>query len=123
MCLSLITGDIEKYTAYLGQRVHVEMDRPKGSKHPSFDFIYETNYGFVPGTTAGDGHEIDAYVIGQDSPLKSFDGECIAVVVRKDDAEHKLIVADHLCSKSEIYDEVRFVEDYYDTEIILAGGA
>ena len=114
--------DIEKYTKYLGQQVQVEMDRPKGSKHPTLDFIYETNYGFLPGTKAGDGDEIDAYVVGQKYPLERFNGQCIAVVVRKNDDEHKLIVADSHYSEDEIYNEVRFVEDYYDTEIILADG-
>ena len=114
--------DITKYTKYLGRRVHVEIDRPKGTKHPRLDFTYETNYGFVPGTKAGDGQAIDAYVLGQDVALECFDGQCIAVVVRKDDDEHKLIVADSSRSVSEIYDEVRFVESYYDTEIVLANG-
>ena len=51
-------GNIEKLKylkqskEYLGKMVKVVVDRPLGSKpikeHP--DFVYELNYGFVPGT-------------------------------------------------------------------------
>ena len=112
--------EIEKYTKYLGQSVHVEIDRPLGSKHPRFDFIYQTNYGFIPGTRAGDGHEIDAYVLGESKPLAAYDGQCIAVILRKDDVEHKLVVSNQCHDKQTIQKMVGFVEDYYDTELITS---
>lgn len=119
LCAILTTmDDIEKYANYLGQTVHVEIDRPIGSKHPRLGFVYETNYGYVPETIAGDGHEIDAYVLGESSPVESFDGRCIAVVVRKDDEENKLIVANQHFEDREIRRAVAFVEDYYDTDLI-----
>ena len=112
--------DVSKYTQYLGKKINVQIDRPKGSLHPRLNFLYETNYGFIPGTLAGDGHEIDAYVLNQDEALSNFEGKCIAVVVRKDDEEHKLIVADSDLTRDQIVAETKFVEGYYDTEIILA---
>ena len=112
---------IEKYTAFLGQNVEVTIDRPLGSPHPRLGFIYETNYGFLPDTKAGDGDEIDAYVIGEREPLESFSGKCIAVIVRKDDDEHKLVVGRSDETEANIMQAVRFVEDHYDTELILAG--
>ena len=111
--------DVKKYTVYLGHMVHVEMDRPLGSKHPKWGFIYETNYGFVPGTKAGDGHEIDAWVLGEEKPLTQFDGLCIAVVIRKDDDEHKLVVGKTSLTSDQIYNKIAFVERHYDTEILL----
>ncbi len=48
---------------YIGKKVTVEMDRPLGTKHPKHGFIYEVNYGFIPGTVSGDGEELDAYVL------------------------------------------------------------
>ena len=56
--------DLERYTRLLGTEVDVHIDRPLGSKHPRLGFVYETNYGYLPGTLAGDGSEIDAYVLG-----------------------------------------------------------
>ena len=111
--------DIEKYTAFLGKEIQVQIDRPKGSRHPRLDFIYETNYGFVPGTKAGDGHEIDVYVLDQDEALEEFRGLCIAVIIRKDDNEHKLIVAEATVELDQIIKQTNFVESYYDTEVIL----
>ena len=95
------------------------MDRPLSSRHPALGFIYETNYGFIPGTIAGDGDEIDAYVVGEDKPLGSYEGKCIAVVVRHDDDENKLVVANRLFSENEIMSQIGFVEEHYDTEVIL----
>ncbi len=111
--------NVDLYTKYLGKKVKVEIDRPKGSSHPRLDFIYETNYGFLPGTRAGDGQEIDAYVLGEDSALTDFEGKCVAVIVRKDDDEHKLVVSNQLFEPSRIVDETAFVEKYFDTELIL----
>ena len=111
--------DIEKYTAFLGREIQVQIDRPKGSRHPRLDFIYETNYGFVPGTQAGDGHEIDVYVLDQDEALEEFRGVCIAVIVRKDDDEHKLVAAEAPIKLDQIIKQTDFVESYYDTEVIL----
>ncbi len=107
------------YAAFLGQQVHVKIDRPLGSRHPTLNFIYETNYGFIPGTRAGDGDEIDAYVLGIEQPIDSFDGQCVAVIVRRDDDEHKLVVTRGEIDPQVIKTRTHFVEQYYDTSLIL----
>lgn len=79
-------------TRHIGQEVTVRIDRPLGSDHPKHGFRYDLNYGFVPGTLAPDGEEVDAYVIGIDEPLEEFKGKCVAVIHRTDDDDDKLVV-------------------------------
>lgn len=77
---------------FLNQIVTVTMDRPLGSKHPKHGFIYETNYGYIANTISGDGEELDAYVLGEHSPLETFSGRVIAIIHRLDDDDDKLVV-------------------------------
>ena len=43
----------------------VVIDRPEGSAHPRFpDLVYPLDYGYLSGTRAGDGGEIDVWVGG-----------------------------------------------------------
>jgi inorganic pyrophosphatase len=77
---------------YLGKTVTIKMDRPLGSKHPKHGFIYPVNYGYVPGTTAPDGEELDAYLLGVFEPVDEFTGKCIAYIHRTNDDDDKLII-------------------------------
>lgn len=77
---------------YLNKIVTVKMDRPLGTKHPKHGFVYETNYGYIPGTMSGDGEELDAYVLCVDEPIDEFTGRCIAIIHRTDDDDDKLVV-------------------------------
>lgn len=106
---------------YLGERVEIEVDRPLGSKHPKFDMVYEVNYGYVPGTKAPDGEEIDAYILGVEKPVNKFMGVCIAIVHRSDDNDDKLVVVPEGKSfdKDEIADLVRFQEQHFKSEVII----
>jgi inorganic pyrophosphatase len=41
----------------------IVLDRPRGTAHPLYpDMIYPCDYGHLPGTTAADGEELDAFV-------------------------------------------------------------
>ena len=115
--------DLERYTRLLGTEVDVHIDRPLGSKHPRLGFVYETNYGYLPGTLAGDGSEIDAYVLGVSEAIDSFTGRCIAVIARRDDNEHKLVVASGALDQDAIREKTDFVEKYYDTFLVTEAGA
>ena len=77
---------------FLQREVTVRIDRLLGSCHPSWGFVYELNYGYVPHTISGDGEELDAYIIGVDAPLKTFTGICIAIIQRLEEDDDKLIV-------------------------------
>ena len=79
-------------TQYINQIVNVEIDRPLNSKHPKHGFVYSVNYGFIPNTISGDGEELDAYILGVDTPISEFKGLCIAIIHRTDDNDDKLIV-------------------------------
>jgi len=77
---------------YLGQTVQVKMDRPLGTIHPKHGFIYEVNYGYIPGTRSGDGEEREGDVLGVHKPLDTFEGEVIAIIHRTNDNDDKLVV-------------------------------
>ena len=100
---------------YIGEIVKVKIDRPMGSKHPKFGFIYPINYGYIPFTQSGDGEELDAYVLAVDKPLKEFVGRCIAVIQRLDDDDDKLIIApEHIqLSDEEIEQQIDFQEKWF----------
>ena len=78
--------------SYIGKMLEVKMDRPMGSKHPKYGFIYPVNYGYVPNTISSDGEELDCYVLGVFEPINEFKGKCIAVIHRTNDNDDKLII-------------------------------
>lgn len=100
---------------YIGQVVTATMDRPLGSKHPKHGFIYEVNYGFVPGVISGDGEELDVYVLGVKEALQNFTGRCIAVVHRTNDDDDKLIVVPEgmILPNDEIEAAIAFQEKWF----------
>lgn len=106
----------------IGNIVKVIVDRPLGSCHPKYkDIYYPINYGYIQGIIAPDGEEQDAYILGVAEPVKEFVGEVIAIIHRNDDIEEKLVVVPegvHL-SAEQIMERVAFVEQYFDSEIIL----
>jgi inorganic pyrophosphatase len=105
---------------FLGQTIYIEIDRPLGSKHPNWDFIYPVNYGFVPQKLSSDGEGLDAYVLGIAEPLKNFTGRCIAVIHRTDDDDDKLVVvpAGVDYTDEQIRIAVAFQEQFFNSIII-----
>ena len=104
----------------LGKTVTVIIDRPMGTYHPKHkDIYYPVNYGYVPGIIAGDGEEQDAYVLGVNEPLQEFTGVVTAIIHRIDDVEDKWVVAPEgvTFTKEEIWDQVKFQEQYFKAEI------
>jgi inorganic pyrophosphatase len=94
---------------FIGKKLSIKIDRPLGSLHPEWGFIYPVNYGYLPGINAPDGENLDAYVLGVFDPLEEFYGRCIAVIHRLDDQDDKLIVVpegksyteDQICALTE----------------------
>jgi len=108
--------------AVLGSRVAVAIDRPLGSLHPRHpDLRYPVNYGCVPGVTAPDGEEQDAYVLGVDAPVSGFTGRVIAIVRRRDDIEDKWVVCPEgaAFTPEQIMAQIHFQERYFDSFVIM----
>ena len=105
---------------YLGKEVILKIDRPLGSRHPQYGFIYMINYGYVPNTISGDGEELDAYLIGKFEPVPSSKGRIIAVMHGINDDDDKLVVSKNGEDYSD--DVIRalaeFQERYFDSIII-----
>lgn len=105
---------------YIGKKVTVSIDRPLGSTHPKWGFIYPINYGYIPNTRSGDGEELDAYILGINKPLQEFTGICVAILHRTNDDDDKLIVVPegmHV-TDAEIRAATHFQEQYFESEII-----
>ena len=106
----------------IGDIVTVTVDRPLGSCHPEHkDLYYPVNYGYIKGVTAPDGEEQDAYILGVGMPVKEFTGKIIAIIRRLDDIEDKWVVCPEnlTLDKKEIFEQVKFVEQYFRSEIIM----
>ena len=105
---------------YLGKNINIIIDRPLGSKHPKYDFIYPINYGYVPNTISGDGEELDAYLLGVFEPVNEFKGKCIAIIHRTNDNDDKLVIVpkDIEYSDEEINEQIKFQEQYFKHIII-----
>lgn len=105
----------------IGSKVKVTVDRPLGSEHPTFAFIYPINYGYIDGILAGDGEYQDAYILGVSEACDTFEGEIIAVIHREDDNEDKWVVAPSgmKFTKEEIERETWFVEQWFISRIIM----
>lgn len=102
----------------MGKTVTVIVDRPIGYCHG--DILYPVNYGYIPGIPAGDGEEQDAYILGVDHPVSSFEGQVAGAVCRKNDVEDKLVVVPHgmVFHQGQIAQAVHFQEQYFDTNVI-----
>lgn len=81
--------------------------------------FYPVNYGYIEGIIAPDGEEQDVYVLGIDHPVKEFTGKVIAIIHRLNDVEDKWVAVpeDMTMTAQEIKEQVRFQEQYFETEI------
>lgn len=105
---------------WLGQKVRVVIERPIGSHHPEHGFIYEVNYGYLPGVPAPDGEELDAYVLGVEVPIEECRGRVVAIVHRRDDVEDKLVVSlGGTWDSHSIARAIDFQERYSDAEVVM----
>ena len=106
----------------IGPIVTVTVDRPLGSFHPEHsDMYYPVNYGHIKGTTAADGEEEDAYILGVAEPVSEFTGRIIAIINRENDSEHKWVAAPDgmVFTEKEIAQLTYFQEQYFKTTITL----
>ena len=105
---------------FLNQNLRIKIDRPLWTRHPVYHRIYPINYGFVPHTIAPDGKEIDAYLLGINEPLETFDGVCIAIIHRTNNDDDKLIVVPEWIqfSDEQIKSLTEFQERFFESVIV-----
>jgi 8-oxo-dGTP diphosphatase len=66
------------------------IDRPKGSRHPTFGFEYPLDYGYLSGTRSSDGESIDVWVGSLDT--QHCDALICTIDLFKRDSEIKLLL-------------------------------
>jgi len=110
----------EQAVEYLGKEVKLKIDRPLGSFHPTRDFQYLVNYGYIPDTIAPDGEGIDAYYLGVNEPVEEGEGVCIAIIHRRNDDDDSIVVVPGgIDLKDEdIKKAVEFQEQFFDFTIM-----
>ena len=82
----------------------IVIDRPKGAPHPRYpELIYPLDYGYLEGTTAGDGDGIDVWFGSFES--KTLTGILCTFDKIKRDAEIKLLIG---CTK----DDIQTIRDF-----------
>ena len=105
---------------FQGKEVEIVIDRPIGSKHPKYNFIYEVNYGYLPNVKAPDGEDLDVYYLGADRPIEKASGIVKAIIHRLDDDDDKLVVMpkDIDFTDEKIEKAVAFQEVFFKHEIL-----
>ncbi len=88
------------------------IDRPKGSAHPRYpSLVYPLDYGYLKGTTSGDGHELDAWRGSR--AQASLDAVVCSVDLYKKDVEVKLLLG---CTR----DERKIILDFHNNSETMA---
>jgi len=89
------------------------IDRPKASRHPRFpEILYPFDYGYLKGTSSGDGNEIDV-CCGSLSDRRLVAVICTVDSTKKD-TEAKLIVG---CTN----EEITVIEQFFNRQKFGAG--
>ena len=82
------------------------IDRPRGTKHPRFDFIYPLDYGYLKNTTSPDGGGIDVW--RGSLPIAECDAVICTVDLLKRDSEIKILIG---CTEDEKETVMKFHND------------
>lgn len=89
----------------------IEIDRPRGTDHPRYPgWTYPLDYGYIPGTTGGDGRPVDVFVGSGASGLRA------ALVVRHDAVEELKLLWN--TSDDEIEQAVAFLQKDMDVRVL-----
>ena len=75
----------------------IVIDRPKGSLHPKWNWVYEANYGYLAGTSSADGEGIDVWV--GTSENQTANAVICIVDGLQNDSEIKILIS---CTNEEI---------------------
>lgn len=105
--------------SFIWRRMKIKIDRPLWSRHPKYWFVYPVNYGYIEGVYAWDWKEQDVYLLWMNHPVDDYEWQVIAVVIRENDVEDKLVVSDKIYSKAEIAQLINFQEKWFDSDVIM----
>ena len=98
-------SDFWRELDYLAQTCNAVIDRPAGQPHPDFpELIYPFDYGFLRGTSGGDGAEIDVWLGA--SGDRAVTAVACTVDPYKRDAELKVFLG---CTPTELEALSRFL--------------
>lgn len=103
------TADFWKLIDELVANHKTIIDRPKGSKHPKWDWTYQCDYGYLDGTSSNDGEGIDVWIGSSQKPCANAI-ICIVDTIGND-SEIKILLG---CSNSEI-DYIYNLHNKFDT--------
>lgn len=104
-----------EYLESLLQSTQIIIDRPRGSTHPRYpSYVYPLDYGYLEGTSAGDGQEIDLW--RGSLPEGKLDAVVCTVDLLKKDAELKLLVG---CTEQEMAIVAAFHNNGKDMAAVL----
>lgn len=85
----------------------VTVDRPRGTRHPRHpDMVYPLDYGYLSGTSAGDGAGIDVW-LGSDGDTGVAAIACTVDLLKRD-AELKLLLG---CTE----DDIQLVNEFWNS--------
>jgi inorganic pyrophosphatase len=91
----------------------IVIDRPKGTTHPRYSkVIYPLNYGYLKGTSSGDGNEIDVW--RGSLTVSQLVGVVCTIDTLKNDSEVKLLVG---CTD----DEIEAVDKFHNDNDYVSG--
>ena len=80
------------------------IDRPRGTQHPRYqEIVYPLDYGYLDGTTSGDGNGIDVWVGA--SGTRDLSAVILTVDLYKSDTEVKILLG---CNEGEIQEILKF---------------
>ena len=92
----------------LAQAHQIVIDRPRGSEHPRQPgMVYPLDYGYLAGTTAGDGDGIDVWL--GSLPERRMTGIACTADAHKRDLEIKLLLG---CTAEEMGTVQRFLNSH-----------
>ncbi|MCJ7606138.1 MAG: hypothetical protein MUO19_08945 [Dehalococcoidales bacterium] len=93
----------------------VVLDRPKGTAHPGYpDLVFPLDYGYLEGTSGGDGQGIDVWQGSADH--RDLTAIVCTVDMKKRDAEYKLIIG---CTGEELGIIEEFHNGRYQAAIVI----
>lgn len=87
----------------LVESCEIVIDRPKGSRHPRYNYIYELDYGYLKDTSSPDGAGIDVWH-GSLPQTKCSAVVCTVDVIKRE-SEIKLLIG---CTDEEMKTVLRF---------------